>query len=66
MFNLAAILLVLSSSQIYTHALAWEEWHHGRVRVQDVAIHFQWAGKGPPVILVHGFPQHSVCLRKKL
>ncbi|KAM5350961.1 hypothetical protein ACJ41O_003684 [Fusarium nematophilum] len=33
---------------------------HGRVALEDVSIHFRYAGSGPPVLLVHGNPQHSL------
>ncbi|KAI1491243.1 Alpha/Beta hydrolase protein [Biscogniauxia mediterranea] len=38
----------------------FDEWEHGRVALQDVSIHFRYAGKGPPVLLVHGNPQFSL------
>ncbi|KAG5764262.1 hypothetical protein H9Q72_007660 [Fusarium xylarioides] len=33
---------------------------HGRVALQDVSIHFRYTGSGPPLLLVHGNPQHSL------
>lgn len=35
-------------------------WEHGRVQVGDVNIFYRKAGTGPPVLLVHGWPQHSL------
>jgi pimeloyl-ACP methyl ester carboxylesterase len=40
--------------------IPWDEWEHGRVALQDVSIHFRYAGRGPPVLLVHGNPQFSL------
>lgn len=52
-------LLVLSS-------LSWalsdfNQWPHQRVALPDVSIHLRYFGNGPPLILLHGFPEHSVC-----
>ncbi|KAK6450117.1 hypothetical protein FP744_10006367 [Trichoderma asperellum] len=38
----------------------FDDWEHGRVALQDVSIHFRYAGSGPPVLLVHGTPQFSL------
>ena len=38
-----------------------DDWHHQRIHLDDVQLHLRWAGSGPPLVLVHGFPQHSVC-----
>ncbi|KAI8650156.1 AB hydrolase-1 domain-containing protein [Fusarium sp. Ph1] len=38
----------------------FDTWEHGRVALNDVSIHFRYAGSGPPVLLVHGNPQHSL------
>lgn len=38
----------------------FDEWEHGRVALQDVSIHFRYAGSGPPLLLVHGNPQYSL------
>ncbi|KAK7754689.1 hypothetical protein SLS62_003246 [Diatrype stigma] len=40
--------------------IPFDSWEHGRVALQDVSIHFRYAGTGPPVLLVHGNPQHSL------
>ncbi|EED21272.1 hydrolase, putative [Talaromyces stipitatus ATCC 10500] len=38
----------------------FDDWEHGRVALQDVSIHFRYAGSGPPLLLVHGNPQFSL------
>ena len=62
--EMARFHIVLLSYLLFVGAIAtqteWKDWQHGRIRSQDVQIHFKYAGKGPPVFLVHGFPQHSV------
>jgi pimeloyl-ACP methyl ester carboxylesterase len=40
--------------------LPWDAWDHGRVALEDVSIHFRYAGSGPPLLLVHGNPQYSL------
>ncbi|KAI2469564.1 putative hydrolase [Annulohypoxylon bovei var. microspora] len=40
--------------------LATAAQEHGRVALQDVSIHFRYAGSGPPLLLVHGNPQFSL------
>ena len=49
---------------LWLHAQAklipFDDWEHQRVALKDVNIHFRYAGKGAPLLLVHGFPQHSV------
>lgn len=38
----------------------FNEWSHGRIQLQDVSIHFRYSASGkPPLLLVHGFPEHS-------
>ncbi|KPM37959.1 hypothetical protein AK830_g8597 [Neonectria ditissima] len=38
----------------------FDSWEHGRVALEDVSIHYRYAGSGPPLLLVHGNPQHSL------
>jgi len=38
----------------------FDDWEHERIQLGDVSIHFRYHGEGPPVLLVHGFPQHSL------
>jgi pimeloyl-ACP methyl ester carboxylesterase len=40
--------------------IPFDNWEHGRVALQDVSIYFRYAGSGPPLLLVHGNPQHSL------
>ncbi|KAK7035996.1 putative hydrolase or acyltransferase of alpha beta superfamily protein [Favolaschia claudopus] len=56
--QLAAIALftTLGASQ----NLTFDAWEHGRVALETVSIHFRYAGTGPPLLLVHGNPQHSL------
>ncbi|CAG8949000.1 hypothetical protein HYFRA_00002128 [Hymenoscyphus fraxineus] len=39
--------------------IPWEEWDHQLVALEDSSILFHYAGSGPPLLLVHGFPEHS-------
>lgn len=56
--------LVLASAAVAAQVTAeltkWDDWEHGRVALQDVSIHFRYAGSGPPLLLVHGNPQFSL------
>lgn len=54
-FSLTAIVVQAAAA-----LTKWEDWEHGRVTLQDVSIHFRYAGSGPPLLLVHGNPQHSL------
>ncbi|KAF2660049.1 alpha/beta-hydrolase [Lophiostoma macrostomum CBS 122681] len=39
----------------------FDSWPHQRIQLNDsVSIHFRYYGSGPPILLVHGFPQHSL------
>lgn len=39
---------------------SFDTWSHGRIQLEDVSIHFRYSASGkPPVMLVHGSPQHS-------
>lgn len=40
----------------------FNSWAHQRVALNNSSIHFRYAGSGPPVLLVHGVPEHSVRL----
>ena len=56
-----ALLAVLSTcTSVIASIVPFDEWEHQRVLLKDVNIHFRYAGKGPPLLLVHGFPQYSV------
>ena len=41
----------------------FDDWGSQRVALKDANIFFRYAGNGPPVMLVHGYPQHSVSYR---
>jgi pimeloyl-ACP methyl ester carboxylesterase len=59
---LPAFCLACISVQL-THGAAlsnFDDWHHERIQLDDVSIHFRHYGTGPPILLVHGFPQHSL------
>ncbi|KAL7930250.1 Alpha/Beta hydrolase protein [Trichoderma chlorosporum] len=48
----------------YASALTdFDSWAHQRIALEDVSIHFRYAGAGPPVLLVHGNPQFSLTWR---
>lgn len=55
--HFALISLATSATAAITD---FDSWEHGRVALEDVSIHFRYAGSGPPVLLVHGNPQHSL------
>ena len=41
----------------------FDDWDYQRVALKDINILFRYAGTGPAVVLVRGFPLHSVsCL----
>jgi hypothetical protein len=55
------VVSVLSLSQFALSQLSnFDEWDHERIQLDDVSIHFRYHGTGPPILLVHGFPQHSL------
>ena len=54
------LLLSLIFQLVATDLVPFDDWLYQRVALPDVNIYFRYAGTGPPVLLVHGFPQHSV------
>lgn len=54
---ISTLALVISTAIAATE---FDDWEHGRVALNDVSIHFRYAGSGPPLLLVHGNPQHSL------
>ncbi|KAF5671415.1 haloacetate dehalogenase H-1 [Fusarium heterosporum] len=52
--------IVASLASVVTAISSFDNWAHGRVALNDVSIHFRYAGSGPPLLLVHGNPQHSL------
>ncbi|KAI0383579.1 putative hydrolase [Hypomontagnella monticulosa] len=59
-FSKSAVQLLAVASQAAAELTKWDDWEHGRVALQDVSIHFRYAGSGPPLLLVHGNPQFSL------
>jgi hypothetical protein len=58
---LASLLVSLHlAAVVAAELLPFEAWHHQRIITEDVQLHVRWAGSGPPLMLIHGFPQHSV------
>ncbi|KAI1496927.1 Alpha/Beta hydrolase protein [Biscogniauxia marginata] len=57
---LTKLAFVSLASQVAIALTNFDEWEHGRVALQDVSIHFRYAGSGPPLLLVHGNPQFSL------
>lgn len=55
--RLLAAVLLLSMGQAKA---SFESWSTGRVQVGEVAIFYRYAGNGPPLVLLHGWPQHSL------
>lgn len=58
LFNLLLLLIILQLAA--TDLVPFDDWLYQRVALPDVNIYFRYAGTGPPVLLVHGYPQHSV------
>jgi pimeloyl-ACP methyl ester carboxylesterase len=52
-----AILLVQPALSAISN---FDDWNHQRIQTDDGSIHFRYYGSGPPILLVHGFPQHSL------
>ena len=53
---LLGILLQFAAAEL----VPFDDWLYQRVALPDVNIYFRYAGTGPPILLVHGYPQHSV------
>lgn len=53
---LCALFIQLSLSGQTT----FEQFEHGKANVNGTSIHYRMAGKGKPVLLLHGWPQHSL------
>ena len=58
--KLALPLVAAIATQATADLIPWDNWEHGRVALEDVSIHFRYAGSGPPLLLVHGNPQFSL------
>ncbi|KAI0880034.1 putative hydrolase [Annulohypoxylon maeteangense] len=60
-FTRVALSVLAAVAQVTAADLTkWDDWDHGRVALEDVSIHFRYAGSGPPILLVHGNPQFSL------
>ena len=56
-FKLLFVSMIL---QLATDLMPFDDWLYQRVALPDVNIYFRYAGTCPPVLLVHGYPKHSV------
>jgi hypothetical protein len=55
-------LIFLTLTTVYGVPLSdFRTWPHQRIALSDVSIHFRYYGNGPPLLLIHGYPEHSVC-----
>ena len=55
------MILVLSCLNFaLSQIIPFDDWEHQKIVLDDVIIHFRYSGTGPPILFVHGFPQHSV------
>ncbi|PON22369.1 hypothetical protein TGAM01_v208852 [Trichoderma gamsii] len=61
--TVASIITVASLPFVSADTAPFTDWDHGRVQLSNVSIHFRYAGSGPPLLLVHGNPQHSYTWR---
>lgn len=59
-FYLRFVAVQLLVQTALSALIPWEEWDHQLVALEDSSILFHYAGSGPPLLLVHGFPEHSV------
>jgi len=61
MYTSLVSLFLLPALYSLANALQpFDEWSHGRIQLQDVSIHFRYSSSGkPPLLLIHGFPEHS-------
>lgn len=41
-------------------SLSFDDFEHGRANVSGGQIHYRTGGEGDPVVLLHGWPQHSL------
>ncbi|KAH8681292.1 Alpha/Beta hydrolase protein [Xylariales sp. PMI_506] len=59
----AALAATAAAAATTTGLTNFDDWEHGRVALENVSIHFRYAGSGPPLLLVHGNPQFSLTWR---
>jgi len=56
----SSYFLLPALCSLATAVQPFAEWSHGRIQLRDVSIHFRYSASGkPPLLLVHGFPEHS-------
>lgn len=55
-FFLCAIVLHLSAAA----QTSYYQFEHGKANVNGISMHYRMAGKGRTVVLLHGWPQHSL------
>ncbi|KAF7682248.1 hypothetical protein GT037_001224 [Alternaria burnsii] len=60
LFNIISISTFALAQFTLAQLSNFDEWEHERIQLDDVSIHFRYHGEGPPILLVHGFPQHSL------
>lgn len=57
---LVPIAIILLLSTLCQTLQPFHTWSHERIQLPDTSIHFRYSEGGkPPLLLVHGFPQHS-------
>ncbi|KAI9705179.1 MAG: hypothetical protein M1820_005326 [Bogoriella megaspora] len=54
-----AVLCFLFHSA-FAAIVPFDDWAHLRVDTGNNTVHARYAGNGPPLMLVHGFPEHSL------
>jgi pimeloyl-ACP methyl ester carboxylesterase len=58
--QLISQVLVLALCSVVNALQPFDQWAHGRIQLKDVSIHFRYSSSGkPPLLLIHGFPEHS-------
>jgi pimeloyl-ACP methyl ester carboxylesterase len=58
--SLSSYLLLPALCFLASALQPFDEWSHGRIQLQDVSIYFRYSASGkPPLLLIHGFPEHS-------
>lgn len=56
--TLTALLLSLTTTS--AEIPPFDSWPSRRIKLPDVSIHLKHHGSGPPLVLLHGQPQHSL------
>lgn len=59
-FSLLSLAILSSHLACGSSLSNFDDWPHERIQLPDVSLHFRHYGTGPPILLVHGFPQHSL------